>query len=369
MTAETSQVETASADETAMAEESAATDEQNSSSALQQVGSLLTPATMAVEPIEGFDPKLALKVILEPFERGMGHTVGNALRRIILGFMPGSAITEVKIDGVEQPYSNIEGVYEDVVDILLNLKGVSVRLEGSQPTAVLRLNAKGVSKKEVKVTAADFQDNANVEIANPDHLICTLGEKGEIYLEATITKGRGYVPASDKHDDDFETVTTGHLMLDASYSPIQRVVYQVEDTRVEQRTDLDKLILEVETNGTIDAHEIITRAASILQQQLSAFVDEGLLPTAATTVADTAAEEIPKEFFLQIEDLTLSVRAMNALRSEGIETIGDLVVKQESDLMKTPNLGRKSLQEIKDALLVMGLHIGMEVPSYMTNQV
>ena len=368
MTAESSQVETASADETAVAEETTATDEQESSSSLQQVGSLLTPATMAVEPIEGFDPKLALKVILEPFERGMGHTVGNALRRIILGFMPGAAITEVKIDGVEQPYSNVEGVYEDVVDILLNLKGVSVRLNGTQPTAVLRLNAKGVAKKELKVTAADFQDNANVEIANPDHVICTLGEKGEIYLEATVTKGRGYVPASDKHED-FETVTAGHLMLDASYSPIQRVVYQVEDTRVEQRTDLDKLILEVETNGTIDAHEIITRAASILQQQLSAFVDEGLLPTAATTVADTAAEEIPKEFFLQIEDLTLSVRAMNALRSEGIETIGDLVVKQESDLMKTPNLGRKSLQEIKDALLVMGLHIGMEVPSYMQKQV
>ncbi|MYD43267.1 MAG: DNA-directed RNA polymerase subunit alpha [Gammaproteobacteria bacterium] len=340
---------------------------QGSPVALQQVGSLLTPAKMVVEPIDGMDPKLALKVVLEPFERGMGHTVGNALRRIILGFMPGAAITEVKIDGVEQPYSNIEGVHEDVVDILLNLKGVCVRLNGTQPTAVLRLNAKGLAKKEIKVTADDFQDNASIEIANPDHLICTLNEKGEIYLEATVTKGRGYVPASDKADD-YETVTTGHLMLDASYSPIQRVIYQVESTRVEQRTDLDKLILEVETNGTIDAHEIITRAASILQQQLGAFVDEDLLPSAATTVSDSANEEVPKEFFFQIDDLTLSVRAMNALRSEGIETIGDLVIRKESDLLKTPNLGRKSLQEIKDALLVMGLQIGMEVPSYLSNQ-
>ncbi len=367
MTAESSQLEANSADDAPVTDEATSEEGQDGAMSLQQVGTLLTPATMVVEPIDDMDPKRALKVVLEPFERGMGHTVGNALRRIILGFMPGSAITEVKIDGVEQPYSNVEGVYEDVVDILLNLKGVSVRLNGTQPTAVLRLNAKGASKKEVKVTAKDFQDNANVEIANPDHVVCTLGEKGEIYLEATVTKGRGYVPASDK-GDDFETVTTGHLMLDASYSPVQRVVYQVESTRVEQRTDLDKLILEVETNGAIDAQEIITRAASILQQQLSAFVDEGLLPTAATTVADTASEEVPREFFFSIEDLTLSVRAMNALRSEGIETIGDLVSKQESDLMKTPNLGRKSLQEIKDALLVMSLHIGMEVPSYMAKQ-
>lgn len=334
---------------------------------LRQVGNLLTPAKMVVEPINGSDPKRALKVVLEPFERGMGHTVGNALRRIILGFMPGSAITEVKIDGVEQPYSNIEGVLEDVVDILLNLKGVNVRLNGVQPTAALRLNAKGTAKKEVKVTAADFEPNANVEISNPDHVICTLGDKGEIYLEATVTTGRGYEPASEK-GDEFDTVTTGHLTLDASYSPIQRVNYQVEDTRVEQRTDLDKLILEVETNGTIDAQEIITRAASILQQQLSAFVDQGLLPTAATTVADTKTEEVPKEFFFPINDLTLSVRAMNALRAEGIETIGDLVSRQESDLLRTPNIGRKSMQEIKDALLVMGLDIGMEVPDFMSNQ-
>ncbi len=363
MTAEASQIKDDSADDNTAVD----AENQGGVTALQQIDSLLTPAKMVVESIDGMDPKLALRVVLEPFERGMGHTVGNALRRIILGFMPGTAITEVKIDGVEQPYSNIEGIYEDVVDILLNLKGVSVRLNGTQPTAVLRLNAKGLAKKEVKVTAKDFQDNANVEIANPDHLICTLGEKGEIYLEATVTKGRGYVPASDQ-GDDFETVTTGHLMLDASYSPIQRVIYRVEDTRVEQRTDLDKLILEVETNGTVDAQEIIPRAASILQQQLSAFVDVGLLPTAATAVADTNVEEVPKEFFLSIDDLTLSVRALNALRSEGIETIGDLVSRQESDLMKTPNLGRKSMQEIKDALLVMGLHIGMDVPDYMAKQ-
>ena len=366
MTADSSKLEASDADDVSVVDDIPEQGE-NGSVPLEQVGTLLTPATMHVESIDDMDRKRALRVILEPFERGMGHTVGNALRRIILGFMPGSAITEVKIDGVEQPYSNIEGVREDVVDILLNLKGVSVRMDGTLSNAVLKLNAKGTAKKEVKVTANDFQKHTSVEIANPDHLICTLAEKGEIYLEATVTKGRGYVPASDKADD-FETVTTGYLMLDASYSPIQRVKYEVESTRVEQRTDLDKLILEVETNGTIDAEEVITRAASILQQQLSAFVEEGLLPTAATTVADTATEEVPSAFFASIEELTLSVRAMNALRSEGIETIGDLVSRQESDLLKTPNLGRKSLQEIKDALLVVNLHIGMEVPSFISDQ-
>ena len=330
---------------------------------IQPIGALMAPDKMVVEPIEGYDPDCALKVILEPFERGMGHTVGNALRRIILGFMPGAAITEVRIDGVDQPYSNIEGVREDVIDILLNLKGVHVRLDGPQPTAVLRLNAKGSAKEEVVVTAKDFQDNANVTIANPDHPICTLGEKGEIYLEATITKGRGYVPASDI-EDDYETVATGHLKLDASYSPIERVIYQVDATRVEQRTDLDRLTIEVETNGTIKAHEIITIAASIMRHQLNSFVDEDLLPAASTAITDTQTPEVPKAMFWRIEELTLSVRAQNALKAEGVETVGDLVIKQETDLMKTPNLGRKSLQEIKDALIVHDLYMGMSVPGF-----
>ena len=361
MTAESSQSETVESIEANVDLTSA--DE----ATLQPVGNLLAPATMKVEAINGHDASRALKVILEPFERGMGHTVGNALRRIILGFMPGSAITEVKIDGVEQPYSNIEGIKEDVVDILLNLKGVRVRLNGTQPTAVLRLNAKGKAKKEETVKASNFQENANVEISNPEQEICTLAENGEIYLEATVTKGRGYVPASEK-SDEYETVTTGHLLLDASYSPINRVIYRVESTRVEQRTDLDRLILEVETNGTIDAHEIITRAASILQHQLAAFVEEGLLPSAASVAQDSTQAETPKEFFLPIEDLTLSVRAQNALRAQGIERIGDLVTQQEQELLKTPHLGRKSLQEIKDALLVMGLSFGMEVPGQDVHQ-
>lgn len=360
MTAESSQSETI---ETVAVEVS---DSQVGDTLLQPVGNLLAPENMKIESLNGYDASRALKVILEPFERGMGHTIGNALRRIILGFMPGSAITEVKIDGVEQPYSNIEGIKEDVVDILLNLKGVSVRLNSVQPTAILQLNAKGKAKKEAKVTAKDFQANAIVDIANPEHEICTLSENGEIYLEATVTKGRGYVPASEKIEEFDEAEKVGYLHLDASYSPINRVIYRVESTRVEQRTDLDRLILEVETNGTIDAHEIITRAASILQHQLAAFVQEGLLPTAATAIQETTQSETPKEFFLPIEDLTLSVRAVNALRSEGIERIGDLVTRQEQELLKTPKLGRKSVQEIKDALLVMGLSFGMEVPGQDT---
>ena len=330
---------------------------------LMKIDNLLTPVTMNVQAIEGYDKELAVRVVLEPFERGMGHTVGNALRRIILSFMPGSAITEVKIDGVEQEYSNIEGVREDVVDVLLNLKGVNVRLNGAQPAAVLRLRANGAAKKEVQVTAKDFQDNANVEIANPDHPICTLGERGEIYLEATVTTGRGYVPASEAAPDE-EPGVVGHLKLDASYSPIERVNYKVESTRVGQRTDLDKLILEIETKGTIGALEIIKRAATILQQQLFAFVDQDLLP-AATNIVDTTEVETRKEFYYQIEELDISIRAQNALHSEGIQTIGELVSRHETELLKTPNLGRKSLQEIKDALLLKELHLGMEVPEHI----
>ena len=336
---------------------------EESTSTVQPVGSLLAPERMVVEGIEGYDPKRALKVILEPFERGMGHTVGNALRRIILGFMPGAAVTEVKIDGVEQPYSNIEGVREDVIDILLNLKGVNVRLDGPQDTAVLRLNAKGAARKEVIVTAKDFQDNANITIANPDHPICTLGENGEIYLEATVTKGRGYVPASDFEEQN-EDVATGYLKLDASYSPIERVMYQVDATRVEQRTDLDKLTLEVETNGTIEAQEIITLAASILRHQLNSFVDESLIPTAAGVITDQTTPEVPKAMFWRIEELRLSVRAQNALKTEGVESVGDLVVKTENSLLKTPHLGKKSVDEIKAALLAHGLELGTEVPGF-----
>ena len=229
----------------------------------QSVTDFLTPRHIDVQEVSA----TRARVTLEPLERGFGHTLGNTLRRILLSSMPGCAITEVQIDGVLHEYSTIEGVQEDVIDILLNLKGVAVVLH-SQDEAVLTLSKEGTGP----VTAADFQLTQDVEIANPDHLICTLNEKGSIRLEAKVTRGRGYVPV-DSIEDDEESRPIGVLRLDATYSPMRRVAYSVESARVEQRTDLDKLVLDIETNGTIDPEEAIRRAATILQQQLAVFVD------------------------------------------------------------------------------------------------
>src|SRR6056297_1405601 len=227
------------------------------------VTELLTPRVIKVEE----KSSTRARVTLEPLERGFGHTLGNTLRRILLSSMPGCAITEVQIDGVLHEYGTIEGVQEDVIDILLNLKGIAVVLH-NQDEAVITISKEGTGP----VTAADFQLSQDVEIANPDHLICTLNEKGIIRLEAKVTRGRGYVPV-DSIEDEEDSRPIGVLRLDATYSPMRRVAYSVESARVEQRTDLDKLVLDIETNGTIDPEEAIRRAATILQQQLAVFVD------------------------------------------------------------------------------------------------
>lgn len=317
----------------------------------QSATEFLTPRHIDIQEIS---PTRA-KVTLEPLERGFGHTLGNTLRRILLSSMPGCAITEVQIDGVLHEYSTLEGVQEDVIDILLNLKGVAVVLHNLDET-VIRLSKDGTGQ----VTAGDFQVNQDVEIANPDHLICSLNDNGSIHLEARVTRGNGYVPV-DSLEEEEETRPIGVLRLDATYSPMRRVAYSVENARVEQRTDLDKLILDLETNGTIDPEECIRRAATILQQQLAVFVD---LESAGDPVAEERGDEIDPILVRPVDDLELTVRSANCLKAESIYCIGDLIQRTEVELLKTPNLGKKSLTEIKDVLASRGLSLGMRLENW-----
>ena len=318
---------------------------------VQSVTEFLTPRHIDIQEIT---PTRA-KVTLEPLERGFGHTLGNTLRRILLSSMPGCAITEVQIDGVLHEYSTLEGVQEDVIDILLNLKGIAVVLHNLDET-VIKLAREGTGQ----VTAGDFQLNQDVEIANPDHLICSLNDNGAIRLEARVTRGCGYVPV-DSLEEEEETRPIGVLRLDATYSPMRRVAYSVDSARVEQRTDLDKLILDLETNGTIDPEECIRRAATILQQQLAVFVD---LESAGDPVAEERRDEIDPILIRPVDDLELTVRSANCLKAENIYCIGDLIQRTEVELLKTPNLGKKSLTEIKDVLASRGLSLGMRLENW-----
>ncbi|MGB0691795.1 MAG: DNA-directed RNA polymerase subunit alpha [Pseudomonadales bacterium] len=295
-------------------------------------------------------------VVLEPLERGFGHTLGNALRRILLSSMPGCAITEVEIDGVLHEYSAIEGVQEDVIEILLNLKGVAVRLN-SVDEAEITLAVKGPAV----VTAGDFQLGHDIEIANPDHVIATLNDNGNLKLRAQVGRGRGYEPADVRMADEEESRVIGSLLLDASYSPVRRVAYKVDSARVEQRTDLDKLIIDLETNGTIDPEEAIRRAATILQQQVAVFVD---LESEAEPETVEEEDEIDPILLRPVDDLELTVRSANCLKAENIYYIGDLIRRTEVELLKTPNLGKKSLTEIKDVLASRGLSLGMRLENW-----
>lgn len=295
-------------------------------------------------------------VVLEPLERGFGHTLGNALRRILLSSMPGCAITEVEIDGVLHEYSAIEGVQEDVIEILLNLKGVAVRLN-SVDEAEITLAVKGPAV----VTAGDFQLGHDIEIANPDHVIANLNDNGNLKLRAQVGRGRGYEPADVRMADEEESRVIGSLLLDASYSPVRRVAYKVDSARVEQRTDLDKLIIDLETNGTIDPEEAIRRAATILQQQVAVFVD---LESEAEPETVEEEDEIDPILLRPVDDLELTVRSANCLKAENIYYIGDLIRRTEVELLKTPNLGKKSLTEIKDVLASRGLSLGMRLENW-----
>jgi DNA-directed RNA polymerase subunit alpha len=318
----------------------------------QLANEFLTPRNIEIQS----DTPTRAKVTLEPLERGFGHTLGNTLRRILLSSMPGCAITEVQIDGVLHEYSTLEGVQEDVIDILLNLKGIAVVLH-NQDEAIITLSKSGGGQ----VTAGDFQLNQDVEIANPDHIVCSLNDSGAIRIEARVTRGRGYVPVDAVGNEEDESRPIGVLRLDASYSPMQRVAYSVESTRVEQRTDLDKLILDLETNGTIDPEEAIRRAATILQHQLAVFVD---LESEGEQVVEEKEDEIDPILIRPVDDLELTVRSANCLKAENIYYIGDLIQRTEVELLKTPNLGKKSLTEIKDVLASRGLSLGMRLENW-----
>ena len=306
------------------------------------VNEFLTPRVIKVDE----KSQTRALVTLEPLERGFGHTLGNALRRILLSSMPGCAVTEVEIDGVLHEYSAIEGVQEDVIEILLNLKGVALVMNGKDE-AELTLTASGAGV----VTAGDIQTDHDIEIRNPEHVICTVTGDQPMMIRVVAQRGRGYSPADSRADTDEETRSIGRLQLDASFSPIRRVSYVVDSARVEQRTDLDKLVIDLETNGTIDPEEAIRRAATILQQQLAVFVDlEGQTQAAAAEAAD----EVDPILLRPVDDLELTVRSANCLKAENIYYIGDLVQRTEVELLKTPNLGKKSLTEIKDVLASRG---------------
>jgi len=289
-------------------------------------------------------------------ERGFGYTLGNALRRVLLSSIPGYAITEVKIDGVVHEYSTLDGVQEDVVDILLNLKGVALKLHNKSET-ILTLN----KTTEGPVTAADFETNHDAEIINPNHLIAHLTKGGKLNLEVKVEMGRGYQPVPARRKSNQEDKTLGFIMVDASFSPINKVSYFVESARVEQRTDLDKLIMDVETNGVIDAEQAIRDAARILMGQLSVFAN---LESALTEVEVKQAPQVDPVLLRPVDDLELTVRSANCLKAENIYYIGDLIQRSENELLKAPNLGRKSLNEIKDVLASKGLTLGMKLENW-----
>ena len=310
---------------------------------------LLVPSDIQVDD-EGINVS---KVTLEPLERGFGHTLGNALRRILLSSMPGAAVTDATIDGVAHEYSTIEGVREDVIDILLNLKDLPVKIiEGT--SATLELDIAG----PCEVSAASFQVPGNVELVDADHHIATIVDKVSLKMSVTVKTGRGYEPADARDEED---TSIGALKVDASFSPVRRVAYSIDNARFEKRTDLDKLIIELETDGTIDPKMAIEHCATILQQQLASFVD---LDAIAEQEAKKDQNDFDPLLLRSIEELELTVRSTNCLKAESIFLIGDLIHRSEFDLLKTPNLGKKSLNEIKDVLASKELSLGMNVDNW-----
>src|SRR5215468_4229268 len=312
----------------------------------------LRPRAVKVQPL-GTN---RARVTVEPFERGFGHTLGNALRRVLLSSMPGAAVVEAEIDGVLHEYTSIEGVQEDVVDILLNLKGIAIKMH-SREEAELQLSKKGPGP----VRAGDIVVDHGIEIVNPDLVIANLTSAGELRAFLKVVRGRGYRPAVQAARFEEQSRPIGRLQLDASFSPIRRVTYTVERARVEQRTDLDKLIVDIETNGTIDAEEAIRRAGLILKNQLDVFVDLSDQNEMAFGPSQTQVDPI---LLRPVDELELTVRSANCLKAENINYIGDLVQRTEVELLRTPNLGKKSLTEIKEVLESHGLSLGMRLDNW-----
>ena len=316
-----------------------------------QSSGLLKPRIIDVQKLS----PLYARVVREPFERGYGHTLGNAFRRVLLSTMPGYAVTEVTIDGVLHEYSTIDSMQEDVVDMLLNLKGVVFKLH-NRDEAVLKL----VKDGEGVVKASDIELTHDVEIINPGHEIAHLAAGGKLSMELKVEKGIGYVPGNLRQFSDSKK-NIGKLILDASFSPVRRVSYFVESARVEQRTDLDKLIVEIETNGIIEPEEAIRNAARILMEQLAVFAE---LEGTSLPVEQHKAAQVDPMLLRPVDELELTVRSANCLKAESIFYIGDLIQRTENELLKTPNLGRKSLNEIKEVLAVRGLTLGMKLENW-----
>lgn len=318
-----------------------------------QADAILKPRGIQVDIVN----ERVATAVLEPLEQGFGHTLGNALRRILLSSIEGAAVVEAEIAGVLHEYTTVDGVQEDVIDILLNLKGVAFRLHArDEATVTLKKSGPGV------VTAGDITLDHDIEIVNPDHVIAHLNDDAELDMTMLVATGRGYQPVSARQNPDAESNPIGRLQLDASFSPIRRVTYEVERARVEQRTNLDKLVIEIETNGAVGAEDAIKQAARILQEQLSVFVSmEG-----ANTAVEPEPEvpEIDPILLRPVDDLELTVRSANCLKAESIYYIGDLIQRTETELLKTPNLGKKSLTEIKDVLAAHGLSLGMKLENW-----
>ncbi|MBI5718663.1 MAG: DNA-directed RNA polymerase subunit alpha [Burkholderiales bacterium] len=316
---------------------------------------LLKPKAIQVEPLGGH----RAKATLEPFERGYGHTLGNALRRVLLGSMVGYAPTEVTIAGVLHEYSAIDGVQEDVVHIMLNLKGVVFRLHNrDEVTLVLRKEGEG------PVTAGDIQTPHDVEIINPEHVVAHLAHGGKLDMQIKVEKGRGYVPGNLRRFGDEPTKSIGRIVLDASFSPVRRVSYAVENARVEQRTDLDKLVMEIETNGALAPEEAIRQSARILVEQLAFFAQIDVQGTDIVMPVAPRRDTFDPILLRPVDELELTVRSANCLKAENIYYIGDLIQRTETELLKTPNLGRKSLNEIKEVLASRGLTLGARLENW-----
>ena len=308
-----------------------------------------------VEVSTSKDPNRNGTVVVEPLERGFGLTLGNALRRVLLSSLQGAAVTSLKIDGVLHEFSSVPGVREDVTDIVLNIKSLALRMHAEGPRK-LRLAAEG----PCEVKAGMIETTADIEIINPDLVICTLGDKAKLGMELTVSTGKGYRPAAQNRHED---APIGIIPVDSIFSPVRKVSYKVEDTRVGQITDYDKLVLDLETNGAIKPEDAVAFAARILQDQLQVFVN---FQEPETMAKEEAREELPfsRHLLRKVEELELSVRSANCLKNDNIIYIGDLVQKTEADMLRTPNFGRKSLNEIKEVLTNMGLHLGMKVEGW-----
>ncbi len=314
---------------------------------------LIKPTKLQIEG--GTDPNRAATIVADPLERGFGLTLGNAIRRVLLSSLQGAAITSIQIEGVLHEFSSIPGVREDVTDIVLNLKSLGLRMHG-EGSKRMSLTASGPGE----VTAAQIETGADIEIMDPERIICTLDEAAKLSMEMTVESGKGYVPASQNRPED---APIGMIPIDALYSPIRKVSYRVDNTRVGQITDYDKLSLTIETDGSVTPEDALALSARILQDQLQLFIN---FEEPQTAVAEERPSELPfnKNLLRKVDELELSVRSANCLKNDNIVYIGDLVQKTEQEMLRTPNFGRKSLNEIKEVLAQMGLHLGMEIPTW-----